>query len=82
MKHKKHLSIVLDNVHPTIVYFKFNLIVQDPDDNKFVDCAFSSNCDYLVTNDKHFDFLKTLDFPHLNIINLEKFKEIMMDDIE
>lgn len=72
----------LDNVHPTIIYFKFNLIAQDPDDNKFVDCAFSSNCDYLLTNDKHFDFLKTLDFPQLNIINLEKFRKIMEEYIE
>lgn len=72
----------LDNVHPTIIYFKFNLIVHDPDDNKFVDCAFSSNCDYLVTNDKHFDLLKTIDFPQLNIINLEKFREIMEENID
>jgi len=64
----------LDNVFPSIIYFKFNLIAADPDDNKFVDCAFGSNCDFLVTNDKHFNVIKSLEFPQINVITLEEFK--------
>ena len=42
-------------------------------DNKFVDCAIASNADYLVTNDKHFDILKKIDFPKVNTIKIDKF---------
>ena len=69
--------IELENVHPSSIYYKFNLISQDPDDNKFVDCAFTNNCDFLVTNDHHFDILKSIEFPKIQIVKLEKFKEII-----
>ena len=67
----------LDNVYPTSIYFKFDFIEQDPDDNKFVDCAVACNCDYLVTNDKHFNILKTIDFPRINIVKFEEFEKIL-----
>src|SRR5256885_834592 len=35
--------IELDNVIPTTVYFRYQLIRQDPDDDKFVNCAISAN---------------------------------------
>lgn len=34
--------------------WRFNLICQDPDDNKFVDCAVCGQAEFLVSNDKHF----------------------------
>jgi len=43
------------------------------DDNKFFDIAIAANVDYLVTNDRHFDKLKQLTFPKVNIINSEDF---------
>jgi len=33
------------------VYYKWQLIPKDTDDNKFVDCALASGVDYLVTNE-------------------------------
>ncbi|MEO6288025.1 MAG: putative toxin-antitoxin system toxin component, PIN family [Dyadobacter sp.] len=64
-------------VAPNVVFsepaFKWNLVLNDPDDNKFSDLALSSNADYLVTNDKDFDVFKTLPFPKLLIIDLESF---------
>lgn len=72
----------LDNVLPTSIYFKFHLILQDPDDNKFVDCAFAGNCDFLVTNDKHFNILKKVEFPQINLIKLEQFKDIIEQYID
>ena len=46
-------------------FYRFNLIIQDPDDNKFVDCAIAGNATYIVSNDLHFDVLKQTDFPKL-----------------
>ncbi len=41
-----------------------NLVKDDPDDNKYLDCALASNADYILSNDKHLlqfhTFRKTL----------------------
>jgi putative PIN family toxin of toxin-antitoxin system len=56
-------------------HFRMGLITADPDDNKFVDCAFAANADYLVSEDSHFDILRTTPFPHLNLVTLDEFLE-------
>lgn len=53
-------------------FYHFNLIIVDPDDNKF-DCAISANAHYIVTNDHHYDVLKDIDFPKVNIVNIQQF---------
>ena len=58
-------------------YFRYNLIQADCDDNKFVDCALACNAKYIVTEDKHFDVLKELEFPRVDIANLEEFIVIL-----
>jgi len=63
-----------ENISQTIPYYKWNFIVNDPDDNKFVDCALNAGADFIVTNDKHFDILKKIDFPPIQVINIENFK--------
>ena len=60
--------ILLPNVKKTDVYYHLNLITADEDDNKFSDCAFAANTHYLVTNDKHFNVLKPVIFPAINVI--------------
>jgi len=39
--------------------FRFHLITADPDDDKFADCAIAAAEDYLITEDRHFDALKS-----------------------
>lgn len=58
-------------------FFKWGLIDSDPDDNKFVDLAISSNSNYLVTNDHHFDVLNQLDFPSIKVVTLNEFQILM-----
>ncbi len=58
-------------------YYNFELITQDPDDNKFVDCAISANARFIVTNDRHYNVLKELDYPPIDIINLEDFMKLI-----
>jgi putative PIN family toxin of toxin-antitoxin system len=65
----------LPNVYYTQVYFHWNLL-NDKDDNKFVDCYVAANADYLVTQDKDFNSLRLISFPKVNIITMEEFKEI------
>ena len=66
------------NVEKVIPHFKWNLISADPDDNKFVDCALNAGADCIVTNDKHFNMLKNINFPPINIINIDTFKRIVL----
>ena len=53
--------------------FRFGLITDDPDDNKFVDCAIVANAEYIVSNDSHFGVLATIPFPRVSVIGLEAF---------
>ncbi|MFN0037648.1 MAG: putative toxin-antitoxin system toxin component, PIN family [Saprospiraceae bacterium] len=58
-------------------YFRWQLIFHDPDDNKFSDLTISANANHLVTYDKDFNVLKTLDFPVVSVVNLEEFRAIL-----
>ena len=71
----KLIFIILNRMNTILVnsYFRFGLIRIDPDDNKFVDCAITANADYIVSQDTHFDVLKTIDFPKVNVIRIEDF---------
>ncbi len=53
-------------------------MVNDKDDNKFADCYVSSNCEYLVSNDRHYDILKTIPFPPIRVIKAEEFLKILL----
>lgn len=68
--------LLLENVTLVTPFFKWVLINEDRDDNKFVDCYLISNSDILVTNDKHFDVLKEIDFPKVNIVKIDVFEKI------
>ncbi len=69
------LLLTLHNVEKTEIYFRWNLIKADPDDDKFVDCAISARVTFLVSNDKHFKVLKSVDFPPVEVINADDFLE-------
>jgi putative PIN family toxin of toxin-antitoxin system len=53
--------------------FHLGLIEVDPDDNKFVDCAFVANATYIVSNDTHFDVLSKIKFPQIFVLRLAEF---------
>ena len=58
-------------------FYRFELIPQDPDDNKFVDCAIAANARYIVTNDHHFDVLKGITYPPIDVITLDNFMKLI-----
>ena len=67
------LDVITNNPYTLFVtpYFHFHLIVADPDDDKFVDCAIAGNAKFIVTDDSHYDVLRTIDFPHVDIVKLD-----------
>lgn len=70
--------VVLPNVEKIEPFFQLRLIEADLDDNKFVDCAFASNAHYIVTDDKHFNVLKTIDFPKIRVLSAEEFRDMLI----
>jgi predicted nucleic acid-binding protein len=55
------------------------LLLPDPDDNKFVDCAISANARYVVSDDKHFKILKNKDtWPHIDLKTLKEYHKHLL----
>lgn len=74
---------IIENAPNTVMikrYFAWNLITADPDDNKFVDCTIASNAKFLVSEDKHFNILKTIPFPKVELLRIDEFREILGKD--
>ena len=71
------IDVITNNPHTLFVtpYYKFNLIPADPEDNKFVDCAVASNAKYIVTEDRHYDVLRTISFPQIEVVGLDDIME-------
>lgn len=59
------------------IYYQWNAITADPDDNKFFDAAVACNADFLVTNDAHFNVVKNIAFPKVNIYSADEFMQIV-----
>lgn len=71
------MLVSLSNVDKVDIYYRWNLIKSDEDDNKFVDCAIAGNADYLVSNDKHFEILDAVEFPEVQLLKIDGFIEML-----
>lgn len=57
-------------------FFNWHLITADEDDNKFVDCSVSAGAECIVSNDAHFNVLRTLSFPSVKVLSSDEFEKI------
>lgn len=71
------LLLQLENKELVQVYFNWNLIPHDPDDNKFSDCAIAANADYLVSEDNDFKVLEKIAFPKVKAVKLQAFRKML-----
>ena len=67
------LILNLNNITVIDVFYHWDLITNDPDDNKFSDCAIAGNADYLITNNADFRVLNILVFPRCKQLPLKNF---------
>ncbi len=67
----------LENKEFVSIHYHWNLIASDPDDNKFADCAIACNAEYLLSEDKDFNILKSIKFPKVKAVRLKEFKKIL-----
>jgi uncharacterized protein len=71
------MMMINPNVSRHAPSFQTRLIYYDYDDNKFVDCAFTANAHFLVTEDRHFKVVKQSPFPKINVIGIDEFVEVL-----
>ena len=64
----------MEKVEPT---YRFNLITADSDDNKYVDCAITCGATFVISNDKHFDILESIDWPKVIRLKLPEFASLI-----
>ncbi len=69
--------LLLPNVIRTEVYYNWNLIRDDRDDDKFVDCAVASNANAIVTQDTHFNILNSIPFPQITTLTISEFEAVL-----
>ncbi len=60
---------------PVKVSKHFEAVLDDPDDNKFIECAIKCNADYIVSGDKHLLNLK--EFRGINILKASEFLSLI-----
>lgn len=65
----------LPNIQLVTRYYRWFAIKADADDDKFVDCAVAANAICIITEDRHFRVLEKLDFPKINVMNINKFED-------
>ncbi|CAN5574437.1 hypothetical protein BH10ACI1_BH10ACI1_33280 [soil metagenome] len=74
------LLLSLTNVRKNEVYYRWNILTEDYDDNKFVDCAIAANADFIVSNDRHFNALRKVEFPKVTVITADNFLNILQNE--
>lgn len=82
IKTSENVLKIIENA-PNVIfidrYIRWELISVDPDDNKFVDCAIASNAKCVVSQDKHFNVLKKIRFPKVDVVRIDEFKKILLN---
>lgn len=66
------------NVRWLTMYYKWNLIEADKDDNKFVDCAIACDAKFLMSDDRHLDVLKGISFPKVELLSAAEFRAFLL----
>ena len=77
------IQAILDmpNTRMVQIYYHLRLVASDPDDDKFVDCAFKTNARFIVTQDHHFDMLRRINYPKIDVIGIDRFLELLKDGV-
>ncbi len=57
------------------IFYNWQLVESDPEDNKFVDCMIAANALCIVSNDKHFQPYRAYDFPPTKVLTTDEFTQ-------
>jgi len=71
----RQISLILEYARIIQVAVSLDVVKDDPEDDKIVECAASCNADYIVTGDKHLLNLK--EYNRIKIISPRKLVEML-----
>ena len=64
---------------PNVIFkdpsYLWQLVENDKDDNKFVDCYIAGQADHIISNDRHLHQIKGNIFPQISVLRYEEFEE-------
>jgi uncharacterized protein len=66
-----------ENFEEMHVYYNWQLVSKNEDDNKFADAYIAANADFLVSNNRVIRQLKSTSFPPMNILTLQEFSNLL-----
>ena len=72
------IEFLINNSISVVPKSTYKIIINDPDDDKFIDCAVEANADYIITGNKHLLDLKN--FGKIKIIKPDMFLEIFYEN--
>lgn len=64
-------SVVIEAAEIVEPEITINLISQDPDDNRVLECAVTADCEFIISGDKHLLDLK--EFGDIRILSPDEF---------
>lgn len=75
------LGVILtaENTSLHNIFYQFNLVIGDADDNKFADLFVAAAADLLVTNDNALLALSSVEFPLIKTATLQEFAKLIRD---
>ena len=56
--------------------YLWQLVENDKDDNKFIDCYIASQSDYIISNDHHIHQIKNSNFPKVSVLKYIEFEKL------
>ncbi|RYY06037.1 MAG: PIN family protein [Sphingobacteriaceae bacterium] len=74
--------LLLPNIILKNPSFLWQLVENDKDDNKFIDCFIASQSDFIVSNDKHIHQIQSSRFPKISVLNYNEFEERYKNEFE
>ena len=74
-RYRQEVNDALDRGTEIAAPGELHVVAEDPDDDKFLECARIANADYLVTNDDH--LLRIGEFERTKIVKPSEFRRIL-----
>lgn len=68
-------NIIIENSIIVRPMFELHVVKEDPNDNKFIECAVAGKADYIVSQDKH--LLKIGEYENIKTIHPKEFLKIL-----
>jgi len=75
---QNHIEVLIEYGEIVEPSFTIDIIKNDPDDNKILECAASCNADYIVSGDSH--LLDLNEYNGIKILSAKKFLELLEEN--